>query len=58
MKDHNEAISYLCNSKNKASSHFVISKSGDIYYLVDIMNRAWHAGKSYWGGVIDINSEF
>ena len=51
-----EAISYLCNSKNKVSSHFLISQKGDIYYLVDEAKRAWHAGISYWNGYQDLNS--
>ena len=57
MKDYKEALSQLCDKNNKVSSHFLINKSGDIYYLVNIMNRAWHAGKSKWRKVSDINSE-
>ena len=57
MKDYKEALNHLCDKNNKVSSHFLINKSGEIFYLVDIMNRAWHAGKSYWRGVTDINSE-
>ena len=57
IKSYKEALGYLCEKKNKASSHFFISKSGEIFYLVDIMNRAWHAGRSYWKGIVDINSE-
>ena len=57
IKSYKEALGHLCEKKNKASSHFIISKSGEIFYLVDIMNRAWHAGRSYWKGIIDINSE-
>ena len=57
IKDYNEALSHLCKKENKVSSHFLINKSGEIFYLVDILNRAWHAGQSYWRGVTDINSE-
>ena len=57
MKDYKEALSQLCDKNNKVSSHFLINKSGDIFYLVNIMNRAWHAGKSKWRKVSDINSE-
>ena len=56
MTDCFEAIEYLCKKSNKVSSHFLISKTGKIYHLVDIKNRAWHAGKSYWGGIKDLNS--
>ncbi len=52
-----EAIHHLCNKKNKVSSHFLINKEGKIYYLVDLKNRAWHAGDSFWYKKRDINSE-
>ena len=35
----------MCDKKNKVSAHFLISKKGDIFYLVDIEKRAWHAGE-------------
>ena len=56
LKDINESINYLCNPLNKVSAHFLISKVGEIYNLVDLNQRAWHAGYSYWNGDIDINS--
>ena len=57
IKNNKEALSHLSEKKNKVSSHFFINKSGEIFYLVDVINRAWHAGRSYWKGIIDINSE-
>lgn len=57
MSNDIEALEYLCNVKNKVSSHFLINKSGKIYQLVDLEFRAWHAGVSYWKGKKDINSE-
>jgi len=56
INSYNEAIQYLCNKSNKVSSHFLINKLGDIYYLVNIKYRAWHAGISYWKKEGDINS--
>ncbi len=56
LKNSNEAISYLCDSKNKVSSHYLISQNGDIYLLVDEKFRAWHAGESFWDKYTDINS--
>ena len=56
LKNHREAISYLCNTKNKVSSHYLISQDGDIYNLVDEKKRAWHAGLSFWQGYEDLNS--
>lgn len=47
-----EAIEILCEDKVKASSHFIISESGEIYELVPTLEEgpyvAWHAGKSLW----------
>ena len=57
IKNYKAALSHLSERKNKVSSHFFINKSGEIFYLVDVINRAWHAGRSYWNGIIDINSE-
>jgi N-acetylmuramoyl-L-alanine amidase len=56
MFSSHEALTYLSNPKNKVSSHFLISKSGDIFNLVDVRYRAWHAGVSCWKKIRDINS--
>jgi len=51
-----ESIKYLCSKKNKVSSHYLISKKGEVYSLVSENKRAWHAGQAYWKEKIDINS--
>ena len=51
-----EAINHLCKPSNKVSSHYLISKNGDVYNLVNVEKRAWHAGSSYWKGIKDLNS--
>ena len=51
-----EALQFLCNKKNRVSSHFLINKSGKIFQLVSLKFRAWHAGISFWKGRRDINS--
>lgn len=52
-KSIDEAISmYL---KHEVSSHFIISKRGKIYQLVDENNIAYHAGISYWNGIDGLN---
>tara|TARA_B100000029_G_C17595732_1_gene964070 strand:- start:3360 stop:4088 length:729 start_codon:yes stop_codon:yes gene_type:complete len=56
IKDLNESLEHLCNVKKKVSSHFLISKGGNIYKIVNENKRAWHAGKSYWKGIKDLNS--
>ena len=57
LDNNSMALKHLCNKKNKVSAHFLINKSGKIYYLVKNSYRAWHAGKSFWKGNSDINSE-
>ena len=56
LKNYEEAITYLCNPKNKVSSHYLISQKGKIFNLVDEKKRAWHAGISFWNGHRDLNS--
>mgnify|MGYP001164770769 CR=1 FL=1 len=42
--------------EGKVSSHYLISRTGEIFQFVDEKNRAFHAGDSYWNGFEDINS--
>ena len=56
LKNYEEALLYLCDKRKKVSSHFLINQNGNIYNLVNLNKRAWHAGISYWEGNKDINS--
>ena len=56
MTNHLDSIRHMCSSVNKVSTHFLVNKKGKIYYLVNMNMRAWHAGKSYWNGLTDLNS--
>jgi N-acetylmuramoyl-L-alanine amidase len=56
MPDAEGAIARLCSPEARVSSHYVIKEDGEILRLVDEEARAWHAGKSYWRGITDINS--
>ena len=56
MNSLKETLKYLCNPKSKVSSHFLVSKKGYIYKLMNEKNRAWHAGASYWNKIRDLNS--
>ena len=57
MMSAQEALTRLCDPTAKVSAHFLISKTGDLYQLVDLTKRAWHAGLSSWKGIEDINSQ-
>lgn len=44
-------VSWILNSKSKVSYHYVINPAdGNRVQLVYDTKRAWHAGKSSWGG--------
>lgn len=51
-----DALQRLTDAGSNVSCHYLISRMGDIYQLVDEKYRAWHAGLSYWQGEKDINS--
>lgn len=51
-----ESLRTLTQPRFEVSSHYLIGRDGRLYYLVDEMARAWHAGESYWGGNTDLNS--
>jgi len=55
MQSERESILRLRDPKSKVSSHFVISRSGKIYRLVQDNKIAWHAGKSCWGKYKNLN---
>lgn len=40
----------------KVSAHYVIGKDGRVVQMLNDYLRSWHAGKSKWGNVTDMNS--
>ena len=42
--------------KTQVSAHYVISKNGEVYHMLNDYLRAWHAGISKWGSITDMNS--
>ena len=48
MKSEKAAIDRLTNVQSQVSSHYFISKNGNITLLVPELYIAWHAGKSKW----------
>ncbi len=51
-----KSLERLCDPVHEVSCHYLIDPSGICYQLVDDRKRAWHAGKSYWRGYVDLNS--
>lgn len=56
MESAEAALQWLCNPEAQVSAHYLIDEIGGIFSLVPEEKRAWHAGKSIWGGITDTNS--
>jgi N-acetylmuramoyl-L-alanine amidase len=56
MPDAAGAIARLKDPAAKVSAHYFVAEDGQILRLVAEDKRAWHAGRSWWRGVTDINS--
>ena len=56
MPDAAGAIARLKDPSAKVSAHYLVAEDGQILRLVPEEKRAWHAGRSWWRGVTDINS--
>ena len=56
MKTGAGAEAWLCASESEVSSHYLVHEDGRVVQMVRESDRAWHAGRSSWQGVIDINS--
>lgn len=54
--DAEKALRTLTDPVRQVSAHYLIGRDGRIYYLVDELARAWHAGESFWAGIRDLNS--
>ncbi|MGB1208030.1 MAG: N-acetylmuramoyl-L-alanine amidase [Paracoccaceae bacterium] len=50
------ARDWLCTPDAQVSAHYVISRQGTCWHLVEEAARAWHAGAGAWGAVRDVNS--
>jgi N-acetylmuramoyl-L-alanine amidase len=56
MRTAEEALARLCDEQAQVSAHYLIDEDGIVTALVPEEQRAWHAGRSYWRGITDINS--
>ena len=56
MQTGQAAIDRLRDPAAKVSAHYVVEEDGRIFQLVDEAARAWHAGRSHWRGITDVNS--
>lgn len=56
MPDAAGALDWLTRPESKVSCHYFVAEDGATFRLVPEESRAWHAGRSFWRGVTDINS--
>ena len=56
MKDGPAAIARLRDPEAKVSAHYVVAEDGTIIRMVAEDKRAWHAGRSHWRTIEDVNS--
>ena len=56
MIDGPAAIERLRDPEAKVSAHYLIEEDGTVLRMVAEDKRAWHAGRSHWRGVTDVNS--
>ncbi len=50
------AMARLTDPDAAVSAHWLVTEDGDVVRMVDERQRAWHAGRSFWRGVTDVNS--
>ena len=50
------ALTRLRDPAAKVSSHYLVDEDGSVARLVAEERRAWHAGRSHWRGIGDVNS--
>ena len=56
MADAQSAIDRLRSPDAGVSAHYLVKEDGEVVQMVDEEMRAWHAGRSYWRGITDVNS--
>ena len=56
MQSERVSIKRLTSKSSKVSSHYLINRKGKIIKMVDEKNIAWHAGKSKWKNIKNLNN--
>ena len=57
MQSEIESLRRLKNPKSKVSCHYLINRKGLIYIMADQLRITWHAGKSKWKNIINLNAQ-
>jgi N-acetylmuramoyl-L-alanine amidase len=56
MESGEAAIARLRDPEAKVSAHYLVEEDGTIVRMVAEKDRAWHAGRSHWREIKDVNS--
>ena len=56
MESLSDTLELFISAKSKVSCHWLISRRGVLYKIVEENKVAWHAGISYWKGEKNLNS--
>lgn len=56
MESGEAAIARLRDPAAKVSCHYLVAEDGTVLRMVDEAHRAWHAGRSHWRDIDDVNS--
>lgn len=54
-KSAEQDLNWMCSKASKRSAHVLIDRDATVYSLVDVQQRAWHAGVSSFKGQGDVN---
>ena len=55
MQSEIESLDRLKNPKSKVSCHYLINRAGKLIQMIEDQKIAWHAGKSRWKNIKDLN---
>jgi N-acetylmuramoyl-L-alanine amidase len=56
MESADAALERLTDPAAEVSAHYLVDEDGTVHRMVAEDKRAWHAGKSHWRGITDVNS--
>src|SRR5688572_13901010 len=56
MESAQAALDRMTDPAAEVSAHYMVDEDGTIHRLVAEDRRAWHAGKSHWRGLANINA--
>ncbi len=56
MQSERVSIKKLISNKSKVSTHYLINRKGTVVKMIDEKKIAWHAGKSKWKNITNLNN--